>query len=188
MDETITRNSSDDSVRHATRRWLQTVVIGLDLCPFAGRVLEADGVRFAVSRAQSADALLEDLDAEMRRLDAAPEIGTTLLIHPDVLADFLDYNDFLDAADALLEARDRVGIYQIASFHPDYQFGGTAPEDAENHSNRSPFPMLHLLREDDVERALAAYADPEQIPDRNIERLRALGSTQLAALLRACRG
>lgn len=176
----------DDAVRGATRRWLQTVVIGLDLCPFAGRALDSGKVHFAVSRARSPDALLADLDAEISRLDAGADIGTTLLIHPEVLGDFLDYNDFLDAADALLEARERVGVYQIASFHPDYRFGGTAPADAENHSNRSPFPMLHLLREDDVEGALAAYPDPEQIPERNIARLRAMGATELAALLQAC--
>lgn len=182
----MNRDRNDETVRNATRRWLQTLVIDLDLCPFAGRVLESGGIRFAVSRAQSPAALQDDLDAEITRLDESPEIGTTLLIHPDVLDDFLDYNDFLDVADALLEDRERLGIYQIASFHPDYQFAGTAPHDAENHSNRSPFPMLHLLREADVERALAAYPDPEGIPERNIERLRTLGATHLAALLQAC--
>lgn len=180
--------TADEVVRTTTRGWLETVVIGLELCPFAARTLHTGGIRFVVSRARSPAALRDDLDAELTRLDTAPEIDTTLLIHPEVLDDFLDYNDFLDAADALLEARDRIGVYQIASFHPDYQFAGTMPGDPENHSNRSPFPMLHLLREDQVEAAIAAHPDPEGIPGRNVTRLRALGADHLAAMLRACRG
>lgn len=161
----------------ATRGWIERVVIGLNLCPFAKSVYLKDGVRFVVSDARTADALLGNLERELRALaDAAPEdVETTVLIHPHVLASFLDYNDFLDVADAAIERLDLAGIIQIASFHPDYRFAGTAPDDVTNYTNRSPYPMLHLLREESVERAVDAYPDAERIPDRNIETMRRLG-------------
>jgi hypothetical protein len=176
----------DQRICAITRRWVETVVVGLELCPFAARELEAGRVRFAASRATTESALLEDLAAELQRLDDEGSIETTLLIHPAVLQDFLDYNDFLDAADALLEKRNRVGIYQIASFHPDYRFADSAPDAPENATNRSPLPMLHVLREASVERAVDRHPDPDGIPERNIARMRALGATRLAELLRAC--
>lgn len=135
------------------------------------------------SRAADADALLADLQAELQRLREEPQIETTLLVHPDLLRSFPAYNDFLDVADALLEALDMVGEFQIASFHPAYQFAGTQPEDAENYSNRSPYPMLHILREASLEAAIAAYRDVDAVPERNIERLRALGTTALREML-----
>lgn len=161
----------------ATRGWIERVVIGLNLCPFAKSVYLKDGVRFVVSDARTADALLGNLERELRALaDAAPEeVETTVLIHPHVLASFLDYNDFLDVADAAIERLDLAGIIQIASFHPDYQFAGTAPDDVTNYTNRSPYPMLHLLREESVERAVDAYPDAERIPERNIATMRRLG-------------
>jgi hypothetical protein len=161
----------------ATRRWLETAVIGLNLCPFARPVHERDRIRYVVSAASTEQELAAELAAELRFLAAAdPEsVETTLLIHPGVLGDFLDYNDFLDQADDVLTAAGLEGAIQIASFHPDYQFSGTAADDVSNCTNRSPYPMLHLLREASVESARASHADPSRIYERNIETLRVLG-------------
>ena len=166
-----------DDVIEATRRWLERAVIGLNLCPFAKAVLAKRQVHFAVSEARDTDALLEDLIAEMQRLrdtDAA-QIDTTLLIHPHVLDDFLDYNAFLDVADATLAALSLEGVLQIASFHPDYRFAGTDADDPTNATNRSPYPILHLLREDSVARAVAAFPDPDEIVQRNLATMERLG-------------
>ena len=135
------------SVIDATRRWVDRLVVGENLCPFAKRELVQDRVRFAVSGAQNDMSLLEDLGAELERLLAQPELETTLLIHPQVLTEFLDFNDFLGQADELLRRSGLEGVFQLASFHPHYQFAGTDPDDAENYTNRSPYPVLHLLRE-----------------------------------------
>jgi hypothetical protein len=169
-----------------TRSWLETFVVGMDLCPFARRELDSGRVHFEVSAADSEEQLLEDLLGEFSRLDADKAIETTLLIHPGVLRSFTEYNQFLGLAEELLIASGREGIYQIASFHPDYQFAGTAPEDAENYSNRSPCPMLHLLREESLEKAIASHPDPEGIPQRNIELMNSLGADHLEVLLQAC--
>lgn len=161
----------------ATRRWLELAVIGLNLCPFAKAVHARQQVRFVLSGATTPEALLEDLGAELLWLRDTPaeQIDTTLLVHPRVLTDFLDYNDFLDDADALVETLDLDGVLQVASFHPDYQFAGSAPDDIGNFTNRSPFPTLHLLREDSVARAVEAFPDPDAIVERNVETLRTLG-------------
>jgi hypothetical protein len=161
-----------------TRRWLERAVIGLNLCPFAKAVHAKGQVRYVLSDADTPQALLEQLGEELLRLRDTPAeaVDTTLLVHPRVLADFLDYNDFLDEADALVEALDLEGVLQVASFHPDYQFAGTEPGDLGNFSNRAPFPTLHLLREDSVERAVAAFPDPDAIVERNLETLRELGA------------
>ena len=160
-----------------TRRWLEKAVIGLNLCPFAKAVYVKDQVRFVLSDASTPEALLEQLVEELVHLRDTPaeETDTTLLIHPEVLSDFLDYNDFLENADAAVEALDLGGIIQVASFHPDYQFDGTHPDDASNYTNRAPFPILHLLREDSVERAVAAFPDPDVIVERNIATLDRIG-------------
>lgn len=170
----------------AVNRWIQGTVLDLNLCPFAGVPLAQGRVRFALTQADSVELLLRQLDAELALLDHDTDIETTLLIHPQVLNDFLAYNQFLTLAEGLLVESNRDGVYQIASFHPDYQFAGTAPADAENYSNRSPYPMLHLLREDSVARALANFADPEAIPERNIERLNDIGAEKLQAMLTDC--
>ncbi|KRA75838.1 hypothetical protein ASD78_07685 [Lysobacter sp. Root667] len=161
----------------ATRRWLERAVIGLNLCPFAKAVVAKDQVRYVLSAATTPDALLEELAYELVRLQQTePEqVDTTLLIHPQVLTDFLDYNDFLDTADAAVEALELDGEIQVASFHPDYQFADAAYDDVGNCSNRSPYPMLHLLREASVERAVAAFPDPDVIVERNLETLEKLG-------------
>jgi len=161
-----------------TRHWLEQAVIGLNLCPFAKAVHTRGQIRWVQSSATNVPALMADLVHELQLLAAAdPEaIDTTLLVHPQVLADFLDYNDFLELADAALEELGLDGELQIASFHPQYQFEGTAPEDVENFSNRSPYPTLHLLREASVDSAVAAFPEAETIYERNIETLQALGA------------
>lgn len=160
-----------------TRRWLEQIVIGLNLCPFAKAVYVKDQVRFVLSDATTVEALVEELAEELVLLRDTPaeQIDTTLIVHPDVLTDFLDYNDFLDNADAAIEALDLQGILQVASFHPQYQFAGVAPDDVSNYTNRAPYPTLHLLREDSVERAVAVFPDPDVIVERNIETLDKLG-------------
>jgi len=168
--------AGDDPVA-ITRRWLERAVIGLNLCPFAKAVVAKEQVRFVLSDATTPEALLAELGEELLRLRDTPaeQIDTTLLIHPQVLGDFLDYNDFLDDADGLVEALALDGVLQVASFHPDYQFAGSAPDDVENFTNRAPYPILHLLREDSVARAVAAFPDPDAIVERNIETLRGIG-------------
>lgn len=159
------------------RRWLERAVIGLNLCPFAKAVYARNQVRIVVSDASTERALLEELGEEMALLrdTRAEQVDTTLLVHPQILQDFLDYNDFLDDADALVEALALDGVLQVASFHPHYQFAGTEPDDAENLTNRAPHPILHLLREDSVDRAVAAYPEPESIIERNAATMQDLG-------------
>jgi hypothetical protein len=160
-----------------TRQWLEKAVIGLSLCPFAKPVYAREQIRYVVSGAETPEALLADLMDELQTLAAAePEaIETTLLIHPEVLNDFLDYNDFLGVAEEAVADLGLEGILQVASFHPEYQFAGTEPDDVTNYTNRSPYPTLHLLREASVERAVAAVPDAAEIYERNMETLRRLG-------------
>lgn len=169
-----------------TRRWLRHFVIELALCPFAAAPLDEGSVEILVSDATAEPDLTRELDAALRHLSTADprEVETLLLVHPHCLADFEAYNQYLDTADERLEAAGLVGVVQIASFHPRYRFEGEAPDDPANFSNRSPYPMLHLLREASVERAVASLADPSDVPRRNVERLRALGSEAIRARLR----
>lgn len=169
--------ATDDAVIAATRNWLVQAVIGLNLCPFARAVYAGDRIRYAVSGATTPEALLGVLAAELQRLAIADEgeAETTLLIHPQVLGDFLDYNDFLELADALVADLGLDGVLQVASFHPQDQFAGTEPDDIGNCTNRSPYPTLHLLRESSIERAVAAHPDTGRIYQDNIETLRRLG-------------
>jgi len=168
--------AGDDPVA-ITRRWLEHAVIGLNLCPFAKAVVAKEQVRFVLSDATTPEALLAELGEELLRLRDTPaeQIDTTLLIHPQVLGDFLDYNDFLDDADALVEALALDGVLQVASFHPDYQFAGSAPDDVENFTNRAPYPILQLLREDSIERAVEAFPEAEEIFEKNIATMEKLG-------------
>ena len=160
-----------DEVIDATRNWLEKAVIGLNLCPFAKAVHVKRQIRYAVSDAQTEDELLDDLVRELKYLAAANpnDVETTLLIHPFALV------DFLDVADAALDELDLTGEMQIASFHPRYQFAGTQPDDIENYTNRSPYPILHLLREESIERGMAAFPDAAQIFEKNIDTLDRLG-------------
>lgn len=160
-------------------------MIGLDLCPFARSVYLRDRVRFQVSEQRSAAGLLEDLSRELTHLHTvtAEDCETTLLIHPWVLNDFAEFNDFLEICDAAVAELGFEGEIQVASFHPQYQFAGTRAEDIGNYTNRSPHPTLHLLREESVERALAGVADPDAIYENNIVRLQALGHDGWRALM-----
>lgn len=168
----------------AMREWIEKAVIGLNLCPFAKAVYVKNQVRYVVSHASHLDGLLEDLDRELDFLAAAdPEaVDTTLLIHPTLLPDFLDFNDFMQLAEAAVGEHALEGVIQLASFHPHFQFADTAPDDIGNYTNRAPFPALHLLREASIERAVAAFPEAETIYLRNIETLKALGHAGWDAL------
>jgi len=168
---------SAEQVIAATRRWLERAVIGLKLCPFAARPHSSNRVRYCVSEQRTSAGLLEDLSRELRSLHdvAAAECETTLLIHPWVLTDFHRYNDFLADCDELLVQLDLEGELQVASFHPAYQFAGTSARDIDNYTNRSPYPMLHLLREASVEQAIASFPGIDDIGANNIQTLRRLG-------------
>jgi uncharacterized protein len=169
---------SDKLVVKHTHQWLERAVIGLNLCPFAKAVHQKGQIRWVVSAARTRERLLRDLTHEMQHLHAcdAAATDTTLLIHPHVLRPFARYNDFLDPADALLVELKLDGILQVASFHPQYRFAGLAADDMANFSNRSPYPMLHLLRESSVARAVQSVPDAARIFERNIQLLRKLGA------------
>ena len=168
---------SNEEAIAATKLWLERAVIGLNLCPFAQSVQVRNQIRYVVSAAQTPEELLRDLLAEFEILaeSSSAKIDTTLLIHPHVLTDFLDYNDFLEIADEALAEVELDGELQIASMHPQYQFADTELDDITNYTNRSPFPTLHLLREASIEQAVAAYPDAAQIFEKNIETMRRLG-------------
>ena len=167
-----------------TRAWVRRAVIGLNLCPFARAVDVKEQIRYVFSDAVDAETLLATLVVELQRLaDTDPElVDTTILIHPRVFADFEDFNDFLELADAAVEDLDLDGVLQVASFHPQFQFADTAPDDVTNATNRAPYPTLHLLREDSVDRAVAAFPEAEAIFERNMATLEKLGPQGWAAV------
>ncbi|TCW32167.1 DUF1415 domain-containing protein [Gulbenkiania mobilis] len=175
---------NDETIIAATRVWLEKAVIGLNLCPFAKSVYVKDQVRIVVSHAPHVDAFLEELDAELEHLSATdPETtDTTLLIHPTLFPAFLDFNDFLQFAEAAPADLGLEGEIQVASFHPDFQFADTAPDDPGNLTNRAPYPTLHLIREQSIARAVASFPDPAAIFERNIETVNRLGPEGWAAL------
>jgi hypothetical protein len=170
-------NADDEEIVAATRRWLERAVIGLNLCPFAKSVYVKEQVRYVVSPARTPEELLETLMDELQDLsDADPEkVDTTLIIHPFVLDDFLDFNEFLDVADAAVEDMSLDGQLQVASFHPDYQFADTDRNDISNYTNRAPYPILQLLREESIDRAVEAFPEAETIFEKNIETMEKLG-------------
>lgn len=176
---------TEEQVIARTRHWLERAVIGLNLCPFAKAVHVRGQIRWVVSAATTTEALLQNLRAELQGLAQADPaaVDTTLLIHPHVLTDFLDFNDFLDDAEAAVAELGLEGVLQVASFHPDYRFAGTEAEDIANATNRSPYPTLHLLREASIERAVAAFPAPEAIYEANIATLRRLGPQGWARLM-----
>jgi hypothetical protein len=182
-----TAHDPADPVIAATRAWLEKAVIGLNLCPFAKSVHVSGRIRWRVSAATTVDQLLADLGDELRLMAATdPDVvDTTLLIHPHVLGDFLDYNDFLDVADAALDALGLAEVLQVASFHPQYQFADTAPDEISNYTNRAPYPTLHLLRHTSVDRAVAAFPEASAIFDVNIETMRRLGHEGWRTLMAA---
>ncbi|GMG89308.1 DUF1415 domain-containing protein [Cupriavidus metallidurans] len=169
--------ADNDGIIENVRHWLARAVIGLNLCPFAKSVYVKDQVRYVISDATRDEDVLDDLERELRLLETSdPEkIDTILLIVPHALGDFLAYNDFLYFADRLLRSLKLEGTLQIASFHPRYQFEGTEPDDIENYTNRAPYPILHLLREDSIARAAEAFPEAEDIYERNMETMRRLG-------------
>jgi hypothetical protein len=175
---------TDQEVLDKTRLWLEKAVIGLNLCPFAKAVYVKNQVRLVVSRARHADDLLEELDRELDLLAATPaeEVDTTLLIHPTLFEDFLDFNDFLEIAEGVVDEHGLEGVIQLASFHPQFQFDGTEPDDIGNYTNRAPFAILHLLREESVEKAVEAFPEAEAIFEQNIATLEKLGHMGWKAL------
>jgi len=175
---------TDEAVLTQTKHWLEAAVIGLNLCPFAKAVYVKNQVRLVVSKARHADDFLEELDRELDLLVATPasEIDTTLLIHPTLFEDFLDFNDFLEIAEGVVDEHGLEGVIQLASFHPQFQFEGSEPDDISNYTNRAPFAILHLLREDSVERAVQAFAQADAIFETNIATLEKLGLAGWKAL------
>ena len=168
---------TEEQVLAKTRHWLEAAVIGLNLCPFAKAVYVKNQVRLVVSKARHADDLLEELDRELDLLVATPasEIDTTLLIHPTLFEDFLDFNDFLEVAEGVVDEHELEGVVQLASFHPQFQFDDAEPDDISNYTNRAPFSILHLLREESVERAVEAFPQADAIFEANIATLEKLG-------------
>jgi len=181
---------NEQEVIAQTRCWIEQMVLQYTLCPFAQKPYQAGQVRFRVSAANHPEALLRDLveELEILRTSEPQQVETTVLIHPHVLEDFLDYNDYLDVVDELLEQGGYADEFQVASLHPGYQFADTGIEDAENYTNRSPYPILHLLREASVSRVLESYPDPDAIPARNIVTMNQLGVEAIRRILQGCQG
>ena len=178
---------SNEAIIQHTRNWLEQIVIGLNLCPFAAKPFKLGQIRIVVSTAKDIEALSADLIAEGALLlrQPAKETETTLLVHPFVLADFYDYNEYLWSVEEIVRKEDWEGEIQVASFHPEYQFAGTTPEDVSNYTNRSPYPMLHLIREERLEAALEHYEDPEGIPEQNVALLERIGLAEMLNKLNA---
>ena len=170
----------NNTITTETQQWLTDVIVGLNLCPFAKRVVLADTIRLTVSESTTAEQLLEEFVAEIELLENTDieHLETTLLIIPKMLAGFDEYNQFLDLIDELLLQFNWQGIFQIASFHPRYCFAGANPDDRENLTNQSPYPILHILREHSVEKAIAHYPDVDTIPEQNIKRVEELSNQQ----------
>ncbi|MCW8344782.1 DUF1415 domain-containing protein [Vibrio sp. ZSDZ65] len=162
------------------QQWLKEVVIGLNLCPFAAKPERNKQIKTFVSLANKEEGLLEDILGELMLLEQTePEdLETTLVVVPNMLDDFMDYNFFIDWVEALIKQNDWEGIYQVATFHPNYCFGGAEPEDAENLTNRSPYPIFHLIREASMAKVLKHYPDPDAIPDNNIARVSGLSEVE----------
>ena len=168
------------------QRWVETFVVGLNVCPFAKREVVRNRVRYCVSQANTRERLTADLERELNRLKEDEALETSLLIHPNVLQDFYDYNDYLHTANTLVRTMGLDGVFQVASFHPNYQFAGTGPADAENYTNRSPYPILHLLREKSLTAAIDSYPGADDIPNKNIRLMNQLGGEYLKNILTQC--
>ena len=179
-------NTKDQQMISTTQTWLKTIIIEYSICPFAKRELDRGSIRLSVNHDTEIESCLMNLMLECDRLDTDSSIETTLLIYDSAFTVFDDYLGFLELAETLLIEQGYEGVYQLASFHPDYCFEGAKQDDPSNYTNRSPYPMLHLLREASIERAVATYPHPENIPQRNIELTRELGLAKMQALLAAC--
>lgn len=176
---------SDQLVIQQTKNWIEQVVIGFNLCPFASQPFHNDSIEYIVNADDILEYHLQQLADYFSRLDQSPAIETSLLIYPCSYQEFDDYLDFLYLANQLLEDLDYQGSYQIASFHPGYRFEGSDEDDASNFSNRSPYPMLHLIRESSLEKAISSYPDIEQVPENNIKKLRQIGFETLLEKLKS---
>ncbi|MGM0615139.1 MAG: DUF1415 domain-containing protein [Pseudomonadota bacterium] len=177
---------SDEDVIFHTRRWVSDVIVAMDICPFARRELARDSIRVAVSRVKKLALALEELMKEVQWLDEHPPTETTLLVFPTLFKDFEHYLDFIELAESLLAAQGYEGTYQLASFHPDYCFADADPDDASNYTNRSPYPMVHLLREASLTQAIEYYGDTQQIPENNIAKMNEIGAAEAQRRLAAC--
>ncbi|GBK97801.1 hypothetical protein VH1709_contig00011-0129 [Vibrio harveyi] len=173
-------NTDINAITEQVDQWLNDVVIGLNLCPFAAKPQRNKQIKIFVSEALQEEALLEDILLQLIELsNTEPEkLETTLVVVPNMLQDFWDYNFFIDWVEGLIKQQDWEGIFQVATFHPDYCFGGAEPEDDENLTNRSPYPVFHLIREESMEKVLKHYPDPDSIPDTNIARVSALSEEE----------
>jgi len=179
-------DNEDQQLIDTTQNWLKTIIIAYGICPFAKRELDRGSIRFVASHDTEIESCLLNLMLECDRLNIDSSIETTLLIYDKAFTAFDDYLDFLELAETLLIEQDYEGVYQLASFHPDYCFEGAKQDDPANYTNRSPYPLLHLLRETSLDKAIASYPHPENIPQRNIELTRELGLAKMQALLAAC--
>lgn len=184
MCSTIMSTLSPSTITKHVNQWLNDVVIGLNLCPFAAKPQRNQQIKIFVSQASREEALLQDILDQLLELDTkeAQELETTLVVVPNMLDDFMDYNFFIDWVEALIRQQDWEGIFQVATFHPHYCFAGTCPEDDENLTNRSPYPIFHLIREQSMERVLKHYPNPEAIPEINIQRVSQLSPAERKAL------
>lgn len=176
-------DNNDTAQLTLVRNWIEQVVIGLNFCPFARKPYDEKRVSIVINNATEDDAILETVLSELLRLEnsTASELETTLIVLPDAYPDFMEFNSLLHVLNNVLEIEGFEGMFQIASFHPDYQFAGTEPDARENFTNRAPFPILHLIREDSIEKVLALHPDPDSIPENNIKRLNQLSEDQLNA-------
>ena len=179
-------NISSELVIQQTRAWVRVFIVAHNICPFARKELERDSIHYEVLQEHKVEAALSGLIEMCQRLDQDGSTGTVLFILPASFIDFNDYLDLLDMANDLLLKQGYEGIYQLASFHPDYYFEGVDSDDASNYTNRSPYPMLHIIREAELEKALEKYPNPEAIPERNIAYCRKLGNAALAKILQGC--
>ncbi|NLQ18912.1 DUF1415 domain-containing protein [Marinomonas sp. M1K-6] len=177
---------SDELVTAQTMAWVNEFIVALNVCPFAKREVERDSVRCVVLRSKKIDVALEELMAEVQWLDEQPDTETTLLIFPTLFKDFHHYLDFVETAENLMFDQGCEGVYQLATFHPDYCFSGAEADDVSNYTNRSPYPMLHLLREASVDKAIEFYGDTAEIPNQNIEKMETLGKSKLDAMFATC--
>jgi hypothetical protein len=175
--------SDNETTITAVKQWLEKTVIGLQLCPFAKSVFDADKIRYTVSNSRDTEALMLELHDELKRLDDVPELETTLIIINQQLSDFEAFNQTLDYIDDMLDQYGWSGIFQVASFHPYYQFADTKIDDRENWTNRSPYPIFHILRESSLELAIESFPSIVDLPQENIRRMNGLSSQVFAQVL-----
>lgn len=177
---------SDELVSQQTKNWVERFIVALNVCPFAKREVERDSIRLSIVRSKKAQVALEELMAEIAWLDENPETETSLVVFPTLFKDFHDYLDFVFMTEDLMAEQGCEGIYQVATFHPDYCFEGVDQDDVSNYTNRSPYPMIHLLREASVEKAIEFYGDTSTIPDDNIALMEEMGQQKVEEILQSC--